>query len=88
MLCRCPVPSGASSSGLARVLVRRRITSDQTGTRTERLVAAVQSTGPRRNDAVRILLPGEFADDPNVGIAVPVGTVISGGRAVVRASIR
>ncbi len=59
-----------------------------TGTRTERLVAAVQSTGPRRNDAVRILLPGEFADDPNVGIAVPVGTVISGGRAVVRASIR
>lgn len=59
-----------------------------TGTRTERLLEAVRSTGPRRNDAVRILLPGEFADDPSVGIPVRVGTVISGGRAVVRASIR
>lgn len=42
-----------------------------------------------RHDAVRILAPGEEADDDSAGRPVPVpGIVITGGRAVVRIRVR
>ncbi len=68
---------------LRRVERRARAVS---GSRTARLLRAIAQTEPRRNDAVRLLAPGESADGPGAG--VPVGDVISGGRAVVRIRVR
>jgi hypothetical protein len=41
-----------------------------------------------RNDAVRLLAPGEDADDPEAGVTVAVPYVIYGGRATTRVSFR
>jgi hypothetical protein len=53
--------------------------------RAARVRRILENALDRRHDAVRVLLPGEEADDPRAGRAVPVpGIVITGGRAVVR----
>jgi hypothetical protein len=57
------------------------------GTRTARLLAAVRRATADRHDALRVLGPGEDADDPSAGTVVPVSYVISGGRAVPRIEV-
>jgi hypothetical protein len=61
----------------------------QSGTRAQRVVRAVGRLSLERHDAVRILAPGDEAEDRAAGIRIPVpGWVVSGGRAVVRLTVR
>jgi hypothetical protein len=54
------------------------------GSRTERLIRALGRVLDKRHDAVRVLGPGEDADDRTAGVLVPVPYVISGGQASAR----
>jgi len=57
------------------------------GRRTARLLAAIRRATADRHDAVRVLGPGEDADDPSAGVVVPAPYVMSGGRAVPRIDV-
>lgn len=58
------------------------------GSRLTRIVAGLRRIADDRNDAVRLLAPGEDADDPTAGVSVPVPYVIYGGRAGARVVVR
>jgi hypothetical protein len=78
---------GAESSPAARraqVVRVERLAATAGGTRLQRLVGALRRATADRNDAVRLLSPGEDPEDPEAGVTVPVPWVIYGGRAVAR----
>jgi hypothetical protein len=58
------------------------------GPRTRRVVAATLRQLGGRNDAVRVLLPGQDASDPGAGRALLVDHVITGGRVVATVRVR
>jgi hypothetical protein len=67
----------------------RTVRALQGGSRAQRVVRAIDRLTLERHDAVRILAPGDEAEDRTAGIRIPVpGWVISGGRAVVRLTVR
>jgi hypothetical protein len=85
-----PVPAdltedlGTESGPVARraaVAAVDRGAARQRGTRLERLRGALRRATDDRNDAVRLLAPGEPADDADAGREVGVPYVIYGGRA-------
>jgi hypothetical protein len=58
------------------------------GARTRRVVAATLRQLGGRNDAVRVLLPGQDASDPRAGRVVIVDHVITGGRVTATMRVR
>lgn len=58
------------------------------GTRLERLLGGLRRATDDRNDAVRLLGPGEPAEEADAGVTVPVPYVIYGGRAAPRIVVR
>lgn len=58
------------------------------GTRTRRVVAATRRELGGRNDAVRVLLPGQDASDPSVGRVLIVDHVMTGSRVAARVRVR
>lgn len=85
-----PVPAdltqelGAESSPAARraaVAAVERGAARQRGTRLERLLGALRRSTDDRNDAVRLLAPGELADEADAGVTVGVPYVVYAGRA-------
>lgn len=80
--------SGALAARNATVASAERHAARATGSRLDRLVAGLRRALDDRHDAVRLLLPGESADDPSAGRLVPVPWVVYGGRATVRLRLR
>ena len=78
-----------SSPAARRVHVARveRLAARATGPRLARLLDGLRRATDDRNDAVRLLVPGEDAEDPGAGVTVPVPYVIYGGRAVARVRV-
>ena len=58
------------------------------GTRLTRVISGLRRATDDRHDAVRLLGPGDDADDPASGVTVAVPYVIIGGRAAVRVTVR
>ena len=70
------------TGGLARAL-------QGPGTPRERVLRALRRATDDRHDAVRLLGPGEDAEDRTVGVTVPVpDVVVTGGRGVARIRVR
>jgi hypothetical protein len=65
----------------AAVVAVERGARRQRGTRLERLLGALRRATDDRNDAVRLLAPGEVADDAGAGRELAVPYVVYGGRA-------
>ncbi len=80
--------SGDLASRTAAVAAAERHAARAPGPRIDRLVAGLRRALDPRHDAVRLLLPGEQADDPSAGRVVPVPWVVYGGRATVRVRVR
>ncbi len=70
-----PVARRAAVAAVERGAVRQR------GTRLERLLDGLRRATDDRNDAVRLLAPGEAADEPDAGRELAVPYVVYGGRA-------
>jgi hypothetical protein len=83
---------GASAGVAARtraVTAAERFAAKQaSGSRLARVLAGLRRATDDRNDAVRVLLPGEDAEDPAAGVTLPVPYVIYGGRAAARVRVR
>ncbi len=78
---------GTESGPLARraaVAAAERGAARARGTRLERLLEGLRRATDDRNDAVRLLAPGEVADDAEAGRELAVPYVIYGGRATAR----
>jgi hypothetical protein len=65
-----------------------RVAARASGPRIARLVRGLRRVTDDRHDAVRLLVPGESADDPRAGVTIPVPYVIYGGRAAARVIVR
>jgi hypothetical protein len=81
---------GVESSPAARrahVARVERLAVRATGPRLARLLDGLRRATDDRNDAVRLLVPGEDAEEPGAGVVVPVPYVIYGGRAVARVTV-
>lgn len=78
-------PLGARPAVVGRA---ERLAARATGSRLTRVVDSLARITDDRNDAVRLLGPGDDADDPEAGVTVPVPYVIYGGRATARARFR
>ncbi|MGD9695696.1 MAG: SpoIVB peptidase S55 domain-containing protein [Thermoleophilia bacterium] len=74
---------GGEDAALTRARLARfaRQAQRTLGPRPTKVMTAFARTFDDRNDAVRLLAPGEDADDPTAGVTVPVPAVIYGGRA-------
>jgi SpoIVB peptidase S55 len=92
-----PVPAdltqdfGVESGPVARrvaVAAAERGAAKAEGTRLERLVEGLRRATDDRNDAVRLLGPGEAADEADAGAELAVPYVIYGGRATARIVVR
>ena len=92
-----PVPAdltqevGVESGPAARraaVAAAQRGAAKARGSRLQRLIAGLRRATDDRNDAVRLLGPGEAADDAEAGTRVGVPYVIYGGRASARIVVR
>lgn len=82
---------GASSSLAARtraVRVAERGARRARGTRLARILEGLRRATDDRNDAVRLLVPGEDGSDPSAGVTVPMPDVIYGGGAAARLARR
>lgn len=81
---------GSAALGARPAVVQRaeRLAARATGTRLTRVVSSLARITDDRNDAVRLLAPGEDADDPDAGVSVPVPYVVYGGRATARVPFR
>jgi hypothetical protein len=78
---------GTESGPVARraaVVAAERGAARARGTRVERLLEGLRRATADRNDAVRVLGPGEAADDAGAGVERAVRYVIYGGRATAR----
>ncbi len=65
-----------------------RLAPRSTGDRVGRLLEGLRRASADRNDAIRLLAPGELGDDPGAGRTHPVPYVIYGGRASARVRVR
>ncbi len=81
-----------ATAGLASraAAVRRveRLARKARGSRLTRVISGLRRATDDRHDAVRLLGPGDDADDPASGVTVAVPYVIFGGRAAVRVTVR
>ena len=80
--------SAGLSARTAAVRAAQAAAQKTPGSRLTRVVAGLRRITDDRNDAVRLLGPGDDADDPEAGVSVPVPYVIYGGRAGVRVVVR
>ncbi len=82
---------GASAGVAARtgaVRAAERFAARAPGPRLAKVLSGLERVTDDRNDAVRILLPGDDADDPSTGVTLGVPYVVYGGRAGVRVRVR
>ena len=81
-----------ATAGLASraAAVRRveRLARKARGSRLTRVISGLRRATDDRHDAVRLLGPGDDADDPASGVTVAVPYVIFGGRAAARVTVR
>jgi hypothetical protein len=77
-----------AASRAAAVARADRLAARASGPRIARLVRGLQRVTDDRHDAVRLLVPGESAEDPEAGVTVPVPYVIYAGRAAARVIVR